>query len=716
MSHEHEERDASAETQVLRIVPVPGPDKPARRPWLEFDDPLPEEIVDPLADTDPLTDTDPFTDTDPLADTDPLQEAQAATPQPEPTRSQPTIADILDTTTFVDKPSIPAAPEVPPEPPPETLPAPLPEIPAPVASTAPAETTRTSAQEASEKPDEADNGGFNGPPDWQQSVPFDKTGVLLRPESLRHKAMQAETELITLLNLEKLREEDGSEAAQSQRPGFWTGAWARRGLLAAILLVQAILTLRNNNSPFEDESLYLYSGHLELGHLLFGSSTITDFWSEFSGAPVLYPVAGAVADQVGGIFAARLLNLVLMLATTGLLYAITRRFFGTRAALGAAALYSFLEATIFLGGLATYDAPALFLIALAVWLVVRFASATLPIYLLAIFPAALAVGIKYVSLLFLPSIVVLALLVSLPYFGRWAVIRPIALTIGLTMVIYVMYKAAGPSGAQGISVTTTSRAQGSDSVMTVLQTAGQWGGDLFAVALIGALCVIRLPRRHPHPAIPRPRWQRIGLAVLLVGTALLAPAYQAHLHTTVSIQKHVGFGLFFAAPLAGYGLVRLVGPHLHRAQLGIGILVLNFALGMGQSLYVFHSWPNSYSMISELVKYQKPGANYFVGNASNAIYQLRGDPDAEPTQFTDAFYFRFESKPGVFVTGDAAYAAAIEDGYFRVIAYDFSADPAVEASIAADLYHAANYRMVAQIPSATSGGPGYAYVWVRKQG
>jgi hypothetical protein len=582
----------------------------------------------------------------------------------------------------------------------------------PAPAPAPAETP-TPAPAKPDKTEKPDDGGFSsGPPKWQDHVPFDETGVLMRPEALRHKAMQAETELMKAIKIDD--GDDGSEAAKAQSPGFWTGAWPRRALLTLIMLIQSILTLRQNNSPFEDESLYLYSGHLELGHLLFGTSTVTDFWSEFSGAPVLYPILGALADQVGGIFAARLLSLIFMLGTTGLLYLITRRLFGTRAALCAAALFSCIEATIFLGGLATYDAPALFLLALSAWIVVRFASNTIPYYMMAIFPAALAVATKYVSLLFVPTIVVLALIVSMPYFGKWAWLRPVSLSAGLGMVLYTAYKAAGASAATGISVTTTNRAEGTDSLSLVMDQSAQYGGVVFAVALIGAVFVVRLPRRHAYPAVPRVPWQRIALVVLLAGTALLAPLYQAHLHTTISLQKHVGFGIFFAAPLAGYGLVRLVGPHFHRVQLGVGIVVLNFALGMGQSLYIFHSWPNSYAMVAELAKYQKAGAHYFVGNASNAIYELRGDPDAEPSQFTDAFYMGWYTAQGKYVTGATAYADAINAGYFQVLAYDYSADAGVEQAIAEDLYRSPNYQLVARIPVATSGGPGYAYVWVRK--
>ena len=577
------------------------------------------------------------------------------------------------------------------------------------AAEAPAEPKPAAAPPA--PPGKPEGGGFSGPPRWQEHVPFDETGVLLRPESLRARAMQDETELISAI---KIGTDGDSEAAQSQRPGFWTGAWPRRALLAVIMLVQALLSLRNNNSPFVDESLYLYSGHLELGHMLHGTSTGIDFWSYFSGAPVLYPPLGALADQIGGIFAARLLSLLFMLGTTGLLYLITRRLFGTRAGLCAAVLFSCTEATVFLGGLATYDAPALFLLALATWLVVRFAAARFPWYLMAIFPAAIAVGTKYVSLLFVPTIFALALLAAAPYCRRWALIRPVLLSLGTAGLLYAGYKLAGASAAAGISSTTTSRAHGTDSTELVMKQAAQYTGVVFVIALIGAVFVLLLPRQHPHPAVARSRRQRVLLVALLAGTALLAPAYQAHLHTAVSLQKHVGFGLFFAAPLAGYGLVRIVGPHFHRVQLGIGVLVLTFALGMGQSLSMFHSWPNSYASVAELVKYQKPGAHYLFADGPNIIYQLRGDLFVEPSQITDAFSFGWWDEKGTLVSGAPAYADAIQAGYFQVVVYDFSANPGIEQGIAQDLYDSPIYKLAAKIPSPTSGGPGWSYVWVRK--
>ena len=66
-----------------------------------------------------------------------------------------------------------------------------------------------------------------------------------------------------------------------------------RAVLFAILCVQAALSLRMSNTAFEDEALYLYSGHLEIAHLLHGAPLQGNYASYFSGAPVLYPVLGA---------------------------------------------------------------------------------------------------------------------------------------------------------------------------------------------------------------------------------------------------------------------------------------------------------------------------------------------------------------------------------------------------------------------------------------
>jgi hypothetical protein len=42
--------------------------------------------------------------------------------------------------------------------------------------------------------------------------------------------------------------------------------------LLGILCLQAVMSLRLQNTAFEDEALYLYAGHMELEHLLHGAA------------------------------------------------------------------------------------------------------------------------------------------------------------------------------------------------------------------------------------------------------------------------------------------------------------------------------------------------------------------------------------------------------------------------------------------------------------
>src|SRR6201989_2589621 len=144
---------------------------------------------------------------------------------------------------------------------------------------------------------------------------------------------------------------------------------AARWPLIAVLTVQAILSLRLtwSNTAFQDEGLYLRAGHLEWARWLH-QAPIPDFPSYFSGAPVIYPPLGAVADNLGGLAAARVLSLSFMLGVTSLLWATAGRLYGRRAALLAAGLFATLAGTQFLGAFATCDAMALFLLALAAWL------------------------------------------------------------------------------------------------------------------------------------------------------------------------------------------------------------------------------------------------------------------------------------------------------------------------------------------------------------
>jgi hypothetical protein len=222
------------------------------------------------------------------------------------------------------------------------------------------------------------------------------------------------------------------------------------------------------------------------------------------------------------------------------------------------------------------------------------------------------------------------------------------------------------------------------------------------------------PRTEPGewiaPAGGRPR--RAALGALLACTAFLAPLYQAHLHTDVSLHKHIGFGLFFAAPLAGLGLARLVGDHFHRPQVGVALWSLALVLGMAQSQSLYQAWPQAGPLVRAMSPYLRPGAKYLVEVPEVPIYYLEGNAAAQPSQFWSTYNITYIDSRGTTLTGDAGFQAAIKAGYFRMVAYDGTTTPAADAIIAQALRSSRRYRLATVVNQRDSAGSLRFYIWV----
>ncbi|UPZ30800.1 glycosyltransferase family 39 protein [Streptomyces sp. LRE541] len=503
--------------------------------------------------------------------------------------------------------------------------------------------------------------------------------------------------------------EAGWDMAASRRR-----AWVSRAVLLCILLIQTVLSLRLSNTAFQDEALYLAAGHAELDHLLNGTPLPIDYAAYFSGSPQLYPVLAALVDAQFGLTGARVLSLVFMLFTTGLLYSFTRRMFNERAALAAAALFSVVQSTVVMGFFATYDAAAVFLLALAVWIVVRTNRAPAYAVLLAAPVAVLAVGVKYAAALYLPTIVVLALLTAWPYRGaKSAVLRMLLLGLGMGALAGAgMYTT---DLLAGIQQTTTNRAHGSDSAQFLLQRSAEWGGLMFVTAVGGAISYVRRSRMNESPLAQRlgnPGWRwRALMGLLLCGTAVLASAYQIHLGTVVSLFKHVGFGLLFAAPMAGVGVTRLVGAHFRYPQLGIMLWTAVLCLGISQADWRFGVWPDSSKMIRTIQSHVNDKGHYLSSTPEVPVYYLREKTDH--SQWQSVFGMEYKAKKGKYHTGDEAYRAALRDGEFDLIVLDGITNPRVDDVIAGAVKGNPHYRLLADVPWRNSSGTGTYRIWIK---
>src|SRR6266852_2380131 len=148
--------------------------------------------------------------------------------------------------------------------------------------------------------------------------------------------------------------------------------WLRWLPLATILIAQVLLSVRLIPGSYAsgDEGRYIFAGHQLIYELWHGGGS-PYYETFFSGAPVIYPVLAAFADHLGGLVAVCLMSTVFMAVTTVMLFQLTRSLFGYWSGLLAAGLFAGLGLTQDLGALATYDAMALMLIAVAAYCAVR---------------------------------------------------------------------------------------------------------------------------------------------------------------------------------------------------------------------------------------------------------------------------------------------------------------------------------------------------------
>ena len=509
------------------------------------------------------------------------------------------------------------------------------------------------------------------------------------------------------------RRDIGRRGSGRRDSGHGSGSGGPAGLrvlagwpLVLVLAVQAILSQRlvHANTAFQDEALYLWAGHQEWAHWLHGAA-VPPFSAYFSGAPVIYPPLGALADSLGGLGGARTLSLVFMLGATALLWAATARLFGRRAAFFAAALFAILGPTLHLGAFATYDALSVFLVALAAWCAVRAgerqdATGWMVAGGIAL---ALANATAYSSALLDPVVILLALLVAYPRPGGKAAVARCAtlLTVTVTLLLAGVLIGGG-SYLTGIGKTTFARVGGADSLSSVLTDAASWTGLVVLIAIGGAALSYA---RHRGSA-------QTWLLALLAAAALLVPLEQASLHTAASLDKHVDLGIWFAAIAAGYAADKFIAAAPARwvsvtCGACVVALALPLSLGLSQSRQFSTDWPNSGSFVAILRPLVSHGSGrLLVEDPSIAEYYLSAGRQWQRWSSTRNIVLPSGASTGGptdGVTGDGAsdaFARFIGRGYFSLVALNFADTTALDHAIRADL-RASNYQIIQVVPYGT---------------
>jgi Dolichyl-phosphate-mannose-protein mannosyltransferase len=490
-----------------------------------------------------------------------------------------------------------------------------------------------------------------------------------------------------------------SWAARSRRAlGFTT----RRLPILAVLGLQSLLSLRLVNTAFQDEALYIYAGHRQIGQLLHGTPLYDNYSSYFSGAPGLYPIVAGGLDGLGGLALVRGFSLLCMLAATVVVCWLTNRLFGV-GGIYAAALFAVAGPVVFLGRLATFDAPALMLLAVAAALATLSArrswwslAAIAPVLVLAVFT-------KYAAALFVPSVLGLLAVETRRRHG-WRVAAARVSVVAAVMAAATVAVLWWSSDAllRGVVATTlrrdvllgTSRA---GLARTVVEYAG-------LLTVLGCAGLVLVWRRRPT------------LALLLLMTGVLAPINHLRIGEATSLHKHLAFGLVFLAPLAGVALGRLIasrtewsGPQL---LAGLALIAAVFYSGLGQAQQLYASWPDSQDLIHVLRTQVRPiTGRYLVEESEVPRYYLVRL--VEPYQWSSTYWFQYE-KDGRLLTGVDAYRAAIADRHFDLIVLRYGATAALDTQIDGSLRAQKGYQLIARLPTRTTFGTGYYWVWRRR--
>ncbi|MBP0449554.1 glycosyltransferase family 39 protein [Kitasatospora sp. RG8] len=480
--------------------------------------------------------------------------------------------------------------------------------------------------------------------------------------------------------------------------------WIGRGLLFGVLAVQAALSLRLLGAAHPDEAVAMIVGRQQLDNLLHGTPVTTDLIGQIPGSPWLYPPLAGAAANASGIFGARLVSLVLALATTALLYSLTRRLFNERVAICTAAAYAVLQSTVVVGFYAAPDALAVALVALATWIVVRTARAPVATVLLAVPTAALAAAVEYAAVIAVPVLAALALITSWPYRGRGpAAGRALLLAAGALAGLLV-------SGLLD-DVWAWSPAAGHEArpAGSVLLSAVQWSGLFTVLACAGGIAYSLRERLNESPedaAITASRLRRTTLSVTLCATALLIPVVYACLGTSGVMFRHLGFGMLFAAPLAGVGITRLVGAHFRNPQLGILVWVVLLALGLEQSALRYQDGPDSGRLLGVLRLHTTPQGRYLTEVDGLPEYYLGAV--SKPEQWVSARKGTdYRDPAGVMHHGDEGTVAAIRNAWFTMIVLDSTAPTATDRAVSEAVKAGGRYRLIAQFSSPTGDSGTY---------
>ena len=480
-----------------------------------------------------------------------------------------------------------------------------------------------------------------------------------------------------------------------------------RWSLPLILAFQALLSWTLlQNTAFQDEALYIYAGQ-QIWHDWLGGPPLLDNYSYyFSGNPYVFSIIGGPLDMLGGLELVRFFSLVCMLIVTACGYYITKVLFNQKSAVFAAIFFVCQGPVLFLSRLATFDPFCLCLLAVAAALAVNASLAQRPWRALSFGPfLVLAFFAKYAALLFIPPVLAILVLCTLL---RWGWISMLVRgTLGLLSFVVVGTLAAivairfDPSMLHALVATTTNR--------VVIEEYSRRALAEHVVAMVGLSYTAGLA------SLVFARKKHLLIVLLLLGSALLVPGYHIYKAELISLDKHLGYSMFFVMPLAGYALAslsgfrRVVSPGRYWLS-GVAICLILFLVGTGEAQNMYSSWPSTTDLLYAIKTQVRLASGRYLAEQVEILRYYTED-DTYTWQWSGNYFFEYTDKQGHYYVGNDAYVKAINDGYFDLIELNYANTPQTDILITQAIQYSQKYDLIDKIPNRDSYGPGYFWIW-----
>jgi 4-amino-4-deoxy-L-arabinose transferase-like glycosyltransferase len=454
------------------------------------------------------------------------------------------------------------------------------------------------------------------------------------------------------------------------------------GWLLLVVIVVGGFWLRGHDplytTAFQDEHTYVMFGNMFLGnHFEYPYEEPL----RYSMGWYLWSIMAALAHRAGGLAGVRLLSAALGALTVLAVFGFARRLFGWQAGLSAAAIFAVAGPPIWAFRIATYDAGAIFFLAVGLWLYAKAWDEERDLVWLAAAAAMFAAFLsKYIVAIFFPALVVLTL------WKNWRAVVYFSGAITLACAAYAAYYWAD----LWTLIAFYRTADTATAPISWADTYGLQRLDLWLLVAVGLLAA-RL-----RPAIGRATvpllW--LGVAILLgfqLTSGFLGPRFY----------KQASYALLFLVPMSAAGLLdglRFVGRRAYPAVAVLAVVMLSAGVAAADRswdtpMHIF--WPNVDPVLAFFEGRVASTSTFLVDDPTLRFYLREDQLALPPRNIQDAYYIQYGQ-----LEGPPAFAAAVRDGVYDYVIVDSSGmEPPVLAmhkAIRPELER--GYQLLARVP------------------